>query len=110
MLAISTIWLCVFCENASILDKMPILGQAPRRNPLKKIGERDADPHQYFQHCHIESIRTEHIFFNEFLLGILVFDRFVRHPKIIIGVDYNHICESENLKGRFNFLYQFTSS
>ncbi len=30
MLAISAICLCLFCENASILDKMPILGQAPR--------------------------------------------------------------------------------
>jgi hypothetical protein len=29
MLAISIIWLCLFSENASILDKMPILGQAP---------------------------------------------------------------------------------
>ncbi len=29
MLAISTIWLCLFCENASILNKMSIFGQAP---------------------------------------------------------------------------------
>ena len=29
MLAISTIWLCLFCENFSILTKIPILGQAP---------------------------------------------------------------------------------
>ena len=31
MLVISVIWLCLFLRNASILDKMPILGQAPRR-------------------------------------------------------------------------------
>jgi len=31
MLAISHIWLCSFWENFSILNKMPILGQAPRR-------------------------------------------------------------------------------
>ncbi len=30
MLAISSIWLCLFCENSSILNKIPILGQAPR--------------------------------------------------------------------------------
>jgi len=29
MLAISCIWLCLFCENSSILNKIPILGQAP---------------------------------------------------------------------------------
>ena len=27
---ISNIWLCLFLRNASILNKMPILGQAPR--------------------------------------------------------------------------------
>ena len=30
MLAISNIWLRLFLENPSILNKMPILGQAPR--------------------------------------------------------------------------------
>jgi hypothetical protein len=29
MLAISLIWLCLFYENYSILNEMPILGQAP---------------------------------------------------------------------------------
>ncbi len=29
MLAISPIWLCLFFGNALILNKMPILGQAP---------------------------------------------------------------------------------
>ncbi len=31
MLTILNIWLCIFFRNASILDKMPILGQAPRK-------------------------------------------------------------------------------
>ena len=31
MLAISTIWLCLFFENFSILTQILILGQAPRR-------------------------------------------------------------------------------
>ncbi len=29
MLAISPIWLCLFCENSSILNEIPILRQAP---------------------------------------------------------------------------------
>ena len=33
MLAILTIWLCLFCENFSILTQIPILGQAPRAHP-----------------------------------------------------------------------------
>jgi prepilin-type N-terminal cleavage/methylation domain-containing protein len=32
MLAISKIWLCLFFKNLSILNKMPILGQAPVRS------------------------------------------------------------------------------
>ena len=37
MLAISNIWLCLFFKNFSILNKMPILGQAPRRRLATKL-------------------------------------------------------------------------
>jgi len=38
MLAISHIWLCLFLENSSILNKMSILGQPPRQILLEKTG------------------------------------------------------------------------
>ena len=34
MLAISNIWLCLLFRNFSILNKMPIIRQAPRRVAL----------------------------------------------------------------------------
>ncbi len=50
MLAILNIWLCLFSENSSILNKMSILGQAPK---LCKVGSNK---------CHqIKLIAIDHI-------------------------------------------------
>jgi len=35
MLAISNIWLCLFFKNFSILNKIPILAQAPSSREMK---------------------------------------------------------------------------
>ncbi len=41
MLAILRIWLCLFCENFSILTKILILGQPPRKR-LNKPGQQSS--------------------------------------------------------------------